>query len=115
MFKKVFLIVIFILSIHHAYAAGREIKCAFSQNNAPMTKSTCMFNSGKNGSFYLESTKPNGKVFLDYDMISVFIVAPGEAEVSSLYGAHPSNWGHAKRSTSEKACWVGSDFKICAY
>ena len=80
-----------------------------------MTKSTCMFIPGKNGSFNLESTKPNGKVFLDYDMISVFIVAPGEAEVSSLYGPRPSNWGHAKRSTSEKACWVGSDFKICAY
>lgn len=26
-----------------------------------------------------------------------------------------SRWGEAKRSSQDKACWVGGDFKVCAW
>ena len=47
--------------------------------------------------------------------VSVFIVAPGEAEVRGLtvHGIN-SRWGPAKRSTQDAACWMGADFRICA-
>jgi hypothetical protein len=48
-------------------------------------------------------------------MISVSVVRPGVAEVRGLTkrGIN-SRWGEARRSKSNRACWVGEDFKICA-
>ncbi|WP_017295364.1 hypothetical protein [Geminocystis herdmanii] len=44
------------------------------------------------------------------------IIKSGVAEVRGLTTAGiNSRWGEARRSKSDKACWVGDDFTICAY
>jgi hypothetical protein len=50
------------------------------------------------------------------DPIAVSVLSPGTAEVRGLTkeGVN-SRWGEAKRSKKDPACWVGADFKICAY
>lgn len=75
---------------------------------------SCNFKqSGGNGSFSIES--PSGLI-AGRLMISVSILQPGVADVrgmtTDLYNAR---WGEAKRSASDPACWVGSDFEVCAY
>uniref|UniRef100_B8HQE0 Uncharacterized protein n=1 Tax=Cyanothece sp. (strain PCC 7425 / ATCC 29141) TaxID=395961 RepID=B8HQE0_CYAP4 len=74
----------------------------------------CIFKqSGGNGSFSIQA--PSGLI-AGRSMISVYITEPGIAEVRGLTtNGINSRWGTAKRSTSDAACWVGSDFTICAY
>ena len=77
-------------------------------------RGNCTFEQfGGNGSFTIES--PSGLIAGSLS-ISVYITEPGIAEVRGLTSdGINSRWGGARRSTSDKACWVGSDFTICAY
>ncbi|MEM1369099.1 MAG: hypothetical protein AAGG02_14005 [Cyanobacteria bacterium P01_H01_bin.15] len=74
----------------------------------------CTFTQfGGNGSFVIES---NSGLIAGKSSISVTILSPGVAEVRGLTTAGiNSRWGEAKRSTVDKACWVGQDFSVCAY
>ncbi len=74
----------------------------------------CIFKQyGGNGSFSLESSDG---LIAGRSSISVSIIEPGIAEVRGLTtDGINSRWGTAKRSKSDLACWVGSDFSICAY
>jgi len=75
----------------------------------------CTFSQfGGNGSFTL--SRPQKPILPNITTISVTIVRPGEAEVRGLttWGIN-SRWGSASRSRSDAACWVGTDFRICAY
>ncbi|MEB3210763.1 MAG: hypothetical protein VKL39_05390 [Leptolyngbyaceae bacterium] len=74
----------------------------------------CLFGQfGGNGSFFIEA--PSGLID-GYMSISVAIIEPGIAEVRGLTtDGINSRWGEAQRSRSDAACWVGSDFTICAY
>lgn len=76
-------------------------------------KGKCIFQSEKGGSFSIK--KPKGEILDGISDISVYVVKKGVAEVSGLttYGNN-SRWGTAVRSSSDKACWVGDDFTICA-
>ena len=41
---------------------------------------------------------------------------PGVAEVYGITTSGiNSRWGPARRSSKDKACWVGTDFSICVY
>jgi hypothetical protein len=74
----------------------------------------CIFEQfNGDGSFSIES--PSGLI-LGREVISVYMIEPGVAEVRGLTteGIN-SRWGEARRSTSDSACWVGTDFTICAY
>ncbi|MEE9435034.1 MAG: hypothetical protein V3V15_12425, partial [Sphingorhabdus sp.] len=52
----------------------------------------------------------------DVVIITVAVIGSGKAEVRGLTKAGiNSRWGEATRSTSDKACWTGSDFEVCAY
>lgn len=84
--------------------ASREIQ--FSGN--------CIFEQfDGNGSFSIES--PSGLI-VGNSLISVSIIQPGIAEVRGLTtNGINSRWGEARRSDLDTACWVGSDFTICAY
>jgi hypothetical protein len=43
-------------------------------------------------------------------------VVDGAADVHGLTTSGiNSRWGEAKRSKSDKACWVGDDFSLCVY
>ena len=83
-------------------------------SNEILYRDDCIFKqSGGNGSFSIES--PYGLI-AGRAMISVSLTEPRVAQVRGLTtrGIN-SSWGTATRSTSDPACWVGSDFVICAY
>jgi hypothetical protein len=97
-----------------ALAADKIINCEIHSNGMPTFKNKCTFSPSPGGSFYLTSAP--GKPFLDgISSVSVDIVGKGVAEVRGLTAdGINSRWGEAKRSSKDKACWIGSDFKICA-
>lgn len=73
----------------------------------------CTFTPDGKGSF---SVAPVGRKRLtgQTTMISVYIVGPGQAEVSGLTtDGINSRWGAAARSKKDRACWLGSDFSVC--
>ena len=79
----------------------------------PRFEGDCIFNqAGGDGSFSIES--PSGLID-GYSIISVTLVAPGQAEVRGLTAdGINSRWGEAIRVDSDPACWAGGDFTICA-
>lgn len=75
----------------------------------------CMFDPRGRGSFSLK--REDGTPFYENVMeIMVFIFGDGQADVRSIdqNGEH-QRWGEATRSESYPACWIGSDFSVCAY
>ncbi len=76
-------------------------------------RGNCIFTLGENGSFSIKA--PSGLIDGRL-MINVYVIEPGIAEVRGLTtDGINSRWGEARRSTSDTACWLGSDFTICAY
>jgi hypothetical protein len=95
-------------------AQAKEATCVIRSNNEIRFRGKCNFNQfAGNGSFWIEA---KSGLIAGRESISVNIVAPGVAEVYGLTtrGIN-SRWGEARRSQSDRACWVGSDFTICAY
>ena len=97
-----------------AVAIARPARCAVVSNGAPGFNGQCEFSAEKGGSF---SITPVGKSAFDgATVINVSVISPGVAEVRGLTrDGISSRWGEAKRSKTDPACWVGSDFKICVY
>lgn len=113
--RKLFvgLTVLFALS-NYAHAAERAVKCEIQTGSSKVFNGKCKFMQEDGGSFSLSnfSEKP---LFDEVTIVSVTIVEKGIAEVRGLTTrGNNSRWGEAKRSTKDPACWVGSDFKICA-
>ena len=95
-------------------AAG-EASCVIKDgNNEILYRDKCLFQQfGGNGSFSIRS---KSGLIVGRESITVYITEPGVAEVRGLTTAGiNSRWGEAIRSNSDRACWVGSDFTICAY
>jgi hypothetical protein len=75
----------------------------------------CTFLAGSNGSFSI-SRRDHSIIFSNVTVVSVSIIEKGKAEVRGLTTeGFNSRWGPATRSKEDPACWVGSDFKVCAY
>jgi hypothetical protein len=80
----------------------------------------CKFTSSKGGSF---SVSPVGRP----DFFSHAKDDPGITDIDvDIKGSNAdvrglttdginSRWGAAKRSLTDKACWVGEDFSVCVY
>ncbi|MEB3230609.1 MAG: hypothetical protein VKJ64_06350 [Leptolyngbyaceae bacterium] len=65
-----------------------------------------------NGSFSIQA--PSGLID-GSSSVSLAVIEPGVAEVRGLtVDGINSRWGEARRSDADPACWVGSDFTICA-
>lgn len=96
-------------------AEARPARCVIVSNGEKPFEGICDFSAdSRDGSFTLSRAK--GRKFLKIDPISVAVVSPGTAEVRGLTpDGINSRWGEAKRSTSDPTCWIGADFKICAY
>ncbi|MBM3564125.1 MAG: hypothetical protein FJX16_08475 [Alphaproteobacteria bacterium] len=95
-------------------AAARPARCVVLGNGMTPYRGTCNFMPDDGGSFAVEPIGKSG--FDSVTMVSVAIVSPGVAEVRGLTrDGINSRWGEAKRSKADRACWVGSDFKICVY
>lgn len=98
-----------------APAKARTARCVIAGGGTAPYRGPCRFSPEKGGSFSLDpvgrKTFPGG-----IGTVSVFITAPGAAEVSGLTSAGiNSRWGEARRSKRDAACWEGEDFRICVY
>ena len=94
--------------------AGEALCVIKGSANQTLFKDKCNFNQfGGNGSFWIEA---KSGLIAGRESITVSIIQPGIADVRALTtDGINSRWGEAKRSNSDKTCWVGSDFSICAY
>ncbi len=102
---------------HHSIAADRIVKCQIDSNTKTAYKGNCLFLPEEKGSFTLANpTDRQKRLYGEISMVSVYIVENGVAEVYGLVkGGINSRWGTANRSSKDKACWEGSDFKVCAW
>ena len=83
-------------------------------------KGECKFMAHAEGSFTLMSPKGNERFYGSIGLVTVYLTSKNVAEVSGLVidepsGGHNSRWGQAKRSKTDRACWNGVDFRICAW
>ncbi len=94
---------------------AKPAKCVIEKGDDVVFSGGCEFEmSDNNGSFFLRQL--NEDIIPSITSISVYITDPGIAYVSGLtVNGNNSRWGTAKRSIKDSACWVGSDFTICAY
>jgi hypothetical protein len=97
-----------------AFSEDKVVRCEISSSGQQYL-GNCKFSPQKGGTFTLSSTisgKALGKT--DINSVTVFISAKDVAQVSGEMGGSISRWGQAKRSTKDKACWIGDDFQVCA-
>lgn len=77
--------------------------------------SKCNFQSERDGSFSLSNLNKNRTIIPNVSIINVYVTQKNVAEVRGLTtDGINSRWGQAIRSTTDRACWVGDDFEICA-
>jgi hypothetical protein len=97
-----------------AGAKPRQARCVVTSGGETY-RGPCTFTPDVGGSF---SVKAVGRRFLvgRVSDVSVSIFRPGAAEVRGLTAEGVnSRWGEARRSSRDRACWVGSGFSVCAY
>lgn len=96
------------------YAKTKLANC-FIQTTDGTYKGKCKFYVEESGTFGLSNLQ-EGKVLLpNITDVHVYILEKGHAQVRGLtIDGINSMWGDATRSTKDKSCWIGSDFKICA-
>ena len=98
-----------------AIAGDKTVKCEIISSGQKY-KGVCIFKPQNAGTFTLTNTslgKPIGST--DINSVTVFISSKDVAQVSAEMGGSISRWGEAKRSQKEKACWIGDDFRVCAW
>ena len=108
--------------IGQAMAAERIVKCQIDSANDEsrsviVYKGKCLFSAEKSGSFSLSNPiSKNKPLYGSMVMVSVYVETNGVADIRGLTkDGINSRWGEAKRSLKDKACWVGEDFKVCAW
>jgi hypothetical protein len=96
-------------------AEAKDARCIIKRNDSVAYSGACHFHLEQGGSFSIR--RHDGKPILpSITDISVSIVSTGVAEVRGLTtNGNNSRWGRAVRSKTDPACWMGSDFEICAY
>jgi hypothetical protein len=94
---------------------SRQADCTVRSDGEIVFDGPCDFLPEAGGTFSIASAESEDPLYGEISVITVFVVAPGEAEVSGLTTSGiNSRWGAAQRSTSDPACWTGTDFEICA-
>jgi hypothetical protein len=114
--SKLILVISTLLLITQSIAASEQkVKCEIESNNVVMFKGQCLYLSEHGGAFTLSALDKNKPLYDDITAVSIVMIKKNVTEVRGLttQGIN-SRWGNAKRSQKNKACWVGSDFKICA-
>ncbi len=101
-------------------AKDRTVKCQIDSNSSTgkletVYNGSCLFMpEGKNGSFSLANPDKSKPLTDTAFTISVSITKKDLAEVAgATTGGGSSRWGEAKKGA--KGCWVGQDFKVCAW
>lgn len=99
-----------------ATAKDRIVKCQVDSGNQTIYDGKCAFIPDTKGSFGLANPDKNKPLTDTITIVSVMMIEKGVAEVRGLTSdGINSRWGEAKRSAKDKACWVGEDFKVCAW
>ena len=94
---------------------ARSADCLIKAGGETLFRGECGFQSDANGSFAIHAGK-SGRFLENIEMVSVSILSKGRADVRGLTDKGiNSRWGSARRSRKDRACWVGTDFKICAW
>jgi hypothetical protein len=98
------------------FTSKKTVNCLIESDWLPSYKGKCLFLRDKGGSFSLDSADESKPILDGVRDISISIIDKDTAEVRGLtLDGINSRWGEAKRDSKDKACWVGSDFKICAW
>lgn len=99
-----------------AQSSGKIANCRVESEGKVQVSGPCKFTlDGADGSFTLENRDAQKALFGSILIVTVSVISPGTAEVRGLTkDGINSRWGEAKRSSQERACWAGSDFRICA-
>jgi hypothetical protein len=96
-------------------AQARQARCRLQSAYGERFEAPCDFRVVSGGGFSIAPIAPR-RTILGASIVNVAVIAPGRAEVSGLTSSGiNSRWGPAKRSAADRACWVGSDFRICVY
>lgn len=107
---------VLLLATNSAMAKDRLVKCQIDSGNQTIYKGQCAFIPDTKGSFGLANPDKKQPLTDTVSILSVYIIEKGVAEVRGLTAdGINSRWGEAKRSATDKACWVGEDFKVCAW
>jgi hypothetical protein len=99
-----------------AEGKSRLVDCRVESEGKVQVNGKCRFTPDEGGSFTVEHADPKRTIFFGEIMsVTVSVISPGVAEVRGLtrQGIN-SRWGEARRMANDRACWQGSDFKICA-
>lgn len=97
-----------------AQAKVKEAICQIDEGGQTRYKGKCNFEPQGGGSFYI--SHPNITKKVKVEGLMVMVEGKDQAVVQATrLGGGGSMWGEATRSQKQKACWVGSDFKICAW
>jgi hypothetical protein len=113
---KTLTMLVLALAVSQTIAGERIVKCQIDSNNQTVYKGQCVFIPDTGGSFALSNPEKEKPLTDSITIISVSIIEKGVAEVRGLTtDGINSRWGEAKRSKKDKACWVGEDFKVCAW
>jgi len=76
---------------------------------------SCLFRPEGRGSFTVQRAG-NRNLIADVVSISVMLTDRGQGDVrGATSDGVVSRWGPVRRDRKDKACWKGSDFRICAY
>jgi hypothetical protein len=115
-FLMTVLTLVLLASFSSIASADRIVKCQIDSGNETIYKGKCLFIPDTKGSFGLAHPQKNKPLTDVITMVSVTIIEKSIAEVRGLTSdGINSRWGEAKRSAKDKACWVGEDFKVCAW
>lgn len=92
---------------------AKSATCQIDEKGKTTFKGKCNFYADSDGSFTITNTNSNRPLIRNITDITVTINEKDFANVhSTSKSGNEIRWGQAKRT---KACWVGSDFKVCAW
>jgi hypothetical protein len=99
-----------------AQTSGKLATCRIESGGKVELSGKCRFiPEGRGGSFSLAHADGRKPLYGTILSVTVSVVSPGVAEVRGLTrDGINSRWGEARRSNQDRACWAGSDFRICA-
>jgi hypothetical protein len=104
--------------------AGKTARCEISHagydDQGARTKGRsyegpCLFSAEKGGHFTV--SLPGGRPFWTGDDAVTKISVGVDGDAAQVTGMTPdamARWGYAKRVQTDRACWAGDDFTVCA-
>lgn len=105
-------------------AAGKLARCAISHGGyddkgnptkGQSYEGPCLFKSEKGGSFTVSRAGDAPFWTGDDEVTTISVGVEGDdAQVTGISKRGISRWGYGKRLASDRACWSGDEFTVCA-